>query len=70
MASITEMFLFPSSDLTGSIDAAGTALPTWAIVLLAVSLSLLFVLIVVLVVIFCCYCVSRKQEKGNFFLFL
>ncbi|XP_024417541.2 immunoglobulin superfamily member 5 [Desmodus rotundus] len=49
----------------GSIDAAGTALPTWAIVLLAVSLSLLFVLIVVLVVIFCCYCVSRKQEKES-----
>ncbi|KAM5335953.1 immunoglobulin superfamily member 5 isoform 2-T2 [Glossophaga mutica] len=49
----------------GSIDTAGTALPTWAIVLLAVSLSLLFILIIVLIIIFCCCCVSRKQEKES-----
>ncbi|KAF6119117.1 immunoglobulin superfamily member 5 [Phyllostomus discolor] len=50
----------------GSVDTAGAAaLPTWAIVLLAVSLSLLFILIIVLIIIFCCCCVSRKQEKES-----
>ncbi|XP_032211237.1 immunoglobulin superfamily member 5 isoform X6 [Mustela erminea] len=47
----------------GSIDKAGTALPTWAIALLAVSLSLLFILIIVLIIIFCCCCVSSRQGK-------
>ncbi|XP_045858819.1 immunoglobulin superfamily member 5 isoform X3 [Meles meles] len=47
----------------GSIDKAETSLPTWAIALLAVSLSLLFILIIVLIIIFCCCCVSSRQEK-------
>uniref|UniRef100_M3YB77 Immunoglobulin superfamily member 5 n=1 Tax=Mustela putorius furo TaxID=9669 RepID=M3YB77_MUSPF len=47
----------------GSIDKAGTALPTWAIALLTVSLSLLFILIIVLIIIFCCCCVSSRQGK-------
>ncbi|XP_057553047.1 immunoglobulin superfamily member 5 [Hippopotamus amphibius kiboko] len=47
-----------------SIDKPGTSLPTWAIVLLAVSLSLLFILIVVLIIIFCC-CVSRREKKES-----
>ncbi|XP_054432132.1 immunoglobulin superfamily member 5 [Pteronotus mesoamericanus] len=49
----------------GSVDEAGTALPTWAIALLAVSLSLLFILIIVLIIILCCCCVSRKEEKES-----
>lgn len=43
----------------------GTSLPTWAIVLLAVSLSLLLILIIVLIIIFCCCCVSRREEKES-----
>uniref|UniRef100_A0A8C3WBA9 Ig-like domain-containing protein n=1 Tax=Catagonus wagneri TaxID=51154 RepID=A0A8C3WBA9_9CETA len=52
----------------GSIDKPGTSLPTWAIVLLAVSLSLLFILIIVLIIIFCCCCDSRREKEGNFFV--
>uniref|UniRef100_A0A8C5JXU2 Immunoglobulin superfamily, member 5 n=1 Tax=Jaculus jaculus TaxID=51337 RepID=A0A8C5JXU2_JACJA len=48
-----------------SIDQSGSALPTWAIVLLAVSFSLLLVLIIVLVVIFCCCCVSEREKKES-----
>ncbi|XP_055975566.1 immunoglobulin superfamily member 5 [Sorex fumeus] len=43
---------------------SGQALPTWAIVLLAVSLTLLLILIIVLVVIFCCYYPSRREKKA------
>lgn len=43
----------------------GASLPTWAIVLLAVSLSLLLILIIVLIIIFCCRCVSRREEKES-----
>ncbi|XP_027442788.1 immunoglobulin superfamily member 5 isoform X1 [Zalophus californianus] len=49
----------------GSIDRAGTSLPTWAIALLAVSLSLLLILIIVLIIIFCCCCVSRQEKKES-----
>ncbi|XP_022371954.1 immunoglobulin superfamily member 5 [Enhydra lutris kenyoni] len=49
----------------GSIDKAGTPLPTWAIAVLAESLSLLFILIIVLTIIFCCCCVSSRQEKKD-----
>ncbi|XP_051693973.2 immunoglobulin superfamily member 5 isoform X3 [Oryctolagus cuniculus] len=49
----------------GSIDKPGTSLPTWAIVLLAVSLSLLLILIIVLIIIFCCCCVSGKEKKES-----
>ncbi|XP_037000510.2 immunoglobulin superfamily member 5 [Artibeus jamaicensis] len=49
----------------GRVDVADTSLPTWAIALLAVSLSLLFILIIILIIIFCCCCVSRKQEKES-----
>ena len=54
--------------LVDSIDKPGTPLPTWAIVLLAVSLSLLLILIIVLIIIFCC-CVSRTEKEGNLLLF-
>ncbi|XP_036898882.1 immunoglobulin superfamily member 5 [Sturnira hondurensis] len=50
---------------SGRVEEAGTALPTWAIVLLAVLFSLLFILIIVLIVIVCCCCVSRKQGKES-----
>ncbi|KAM6224041.1 immunoglobulin superfamily member 5 [Rhynchocyon petersi] len=49
----------------GNIDKPGTALPTWAIILLAVSLSLLLILIIILIIIFCCCCVSRREEKES-----
>ncbi|XP_036207470.1 immunoglobulin superfamily member 5 isoform X1 [Myotis myotis] len=49
---------------SGSIDKLGSSLPTWAIALLAVSFSLLFILIVVLIVIFCC-CVSRREKTES-----
>lgn len=49
---------------SGSVDQLGASLPTWAIVLLAVSFSLLFILIIVLIVIFCC-CVSRKEKTES-----
>ncbi|XP_040842515.1 immunoglobulin superfamily member 5 isoform X2 [Ochotona curzoniae] len=49
----------------GSIDKPNTSLPTWAIVLLAVSLSLLLILIIVLIVIFCCCCVSGREKKES-----
>ncbi|XP_010634828.1 immunoglobulin superfamily member 5 isoform X1 [Fukomys damarensis] len=48
-----------------SIDKPSTSLPTWAIVLLAVSLSLLLILIIVLIIIFCCCCVSEKEKKES-----
>lgn len=47
-----------------SIDKPGTTLPAWAIVLLAVSLSLLLILIIVLIIIFCC-CVSRREKEES-----
>uniref|UniRef100_A0A8C5JY15 Immunoglobulin superfamily member 5 n=1 Tax=Jaculus jaculus TaxID=51337 RepID=A0A8C5JY15_JACJA len=53
------------NDPPNSIDQSGSALPTWAIVLLAVSFSLLLVLIIVLVVIFCCCCVSEREKKES-----
>ncbi|ELR57173.1 Immunoglobulin superfamily member 5, partial [Bos mutus] len=46
----------------GGVELGGTSLPTWAIVLLAVSLSLLLILIIVLIIIFCC-CVSRTEKE-------
>ncbi|XP_025305605.1 immunoglobulin superfamily member 5 isoform X3 [Canis lupus dingo] len=49
----------------GSIDKPGTSLPTWAIVLLAVSLSLLLILIIILIIIFCCCYVSGKEKKES-----
>ncbi|XP_073087428.1 immunoglobulin superfamily member 5 isoform X11 [Manis javanica] len=49
----------------GSIDKPGTSLPTWAIILLAVSFSLLFILIIVLIIIFCCCCVSGRENKES-----
>lgn len=49
----------------GSIDKLGASLPTWAIALLAVSFSLLFILIIVLIVIFCCCCVSRREKTES-----
>ncbi|XP_069886827.1 immunoglobulin superfamily member 5 isoform X3 [Dipodomys merriami] len=62
-----------SSDLDASaflsvqdaVDKPGAALPTWAIALLAVSLSLLLILIIVLIIIFCCCCVSGKDKKES-----
>ncbi|KAM4889450.1 immunoglobulin superfamily member 5 [Thomomys bottae] len=48
-----------------AIDKPGSALPTWAIALLAVSFSLLLILIVVLIIIFCCCCVSGKDTKES-----
>ncbi|XP_065798812.1 immunoglobulin superfamily member 5 isoform X1 [Muntiacus reevesi] len=47
-----------------SIDKPGTSLPTWAIVLLAVSLSLLLILVIVLIIILCC-CVSRTEKEES-----
>ncbi|XP_069422123.1 immunoglobulin superfamily member 5 isoform X3 [Ovis canadensis] len=47
-----------------SIDKPGASLPTWAIVLLAVSLSLLLILIIVLIIMFCC-CVSRTEKEES-----
>ncbi|XP_043730402.1 immunoglobulin superfamily member 5 isoform X2 [Cervus elaphus] len=47
-----------------SIDKPGTSLPTWAIVLLAVSLSLLLILVIVLIMILCC-CVSRTEKEES-----
>ncbi|XP_069886824.1 immunoglobulin superfamily member 5 isoform X1 [Dipodomys merriami] len=52
----------PSPD---AVDKPGAALPTWAIALLAVSLSLLLILIIVLIIIFCCCCVSGKDKKES-----
>ncbi|XP_062935188.1 immunoglobulin superfamily member 5 [Cynocephalus volans] len=49
----------------GNIDKPGTSLPTWAIVLLAVSFSLLLILIIVLIIIFCCCCVSGREKKES-----
>ncbi|KAF6384853.1 immunoglobulin superfamily member 5 [Rhinolophus ferrumequinum] len=49
----------------GDIDESGTSLPTWAIVLLAVSFSLLLILIIVLIIIFCCCCVSGREKKES-----
>ncbi|XP_076975060.1 immunoglobulin superfamily member 5 isoform X1 [Tamandua tetradactyla] len=49
----------------GSIDKPGNSLPTWAIILLAVSLSLLLILVIVLIIIFCCCCVSRREKKES-----
>ncbi|XP_004631830.1 immunoglobulin superfamily member 5 isoform X2 [Octodon degus] len=51
--------------LPDSIDKQDTSLPTWAIVLLAVSFSLLLILIIVLIIIFCCCCVSGKEKKES-----
>ncbi|XP_008825144.1 immunoglobulin superfamily member 5 isoform X7 [Nannospalax galili] len=48
-----------------SVDRADSSLPTWAIVLLAVSLSLLLILIIVLIIIFCCCCVSGREKKES-----
>uniref|UniRef100_A0A2K6ETR6 Immunoglobulin superfamily member 5 n=1 Tax=Propithecus coquereli TaxID=379532 RepID=A0A2K6ETR6_PROCO len=52
----------------GNIDNPDTSLPTWAIVLLAVSFSLLLILIIVLIIIFCCCCDFGREKKGNFFV--
>ncbi|XP_042637549.1 immunoglobulin superfamily member 5 [Orycteropus afer afer] len=49
----------------GNIDKPGTSLPTWAIILLGVSFSLLLILIIVLIIIFFCCCVSRRKEKES-----
>ncbi|XP_037687408.1 immunoglobulin superfamily member 5 isoform X4 [Choloepus didactylus] len=49
----------------GSIDNPGNSLPTWAIILLAVSFSLLLILIIVLIIICCCCCVSGREEKES-----
>ncbi|XP_019601305.2 immunoglobulin superfamily member 5 [Rhinolophus sinicus] len=49
----------------GDIDESGPSLPTWAIVLLAVSFSLLLILIIVLIIIFCCCCVSGREKKES-----
>lgn len=49
----------------GSVDKPGTSLPTWAIALLAVSLSLLSILIIVLIIIFCCCCASRREKEES-----
>ncbi|XP_016076623.1 PREDICTED: immunoglobulin superfamily member 5 [Miniopterus natalensis] len=51
----------------GSVDKPGSSLPTWAIVLLAVSFSLLFILTVVLIIIFGCHCVSRREKTESSF---
>ncbi|XP_059542475.1 immunoglobulin superfamily member 5 isoform X2 [Myotis daubentonii] len=51
-------------NLTVAPPHSGASLPTWAIALLAVSFSLLFILIVVLIVIFCC-CVSRREKTES-----
>ncbi|XP_052014386.1 immunoglobulin superfamily member 5 [Apodemus sylvaticus] len=40
----------------------GPALPTWAIILLAVAFSLLLILIIALIIIFCC-CWDCRREK-------
>ncbi|KAK2494908.1 hypothetical protein MC885_012716 [Smutsia gigantea] len=56
---------FSPFNLIGSIDKPGTSLPTWAIILLAVSFSLLFILILVLIIIFCCCCVSGRENKES-----
>ncbi|XP_045140765.1 immunoglobulin superfamily member 5 isoform X2 [Echinops telfairi] len=42
-----------------------SSLPTWAIILLAVSFSLLLILIIILIIIFCCCCVSREDNKES-----
>ncbi|XP_010968562.3 immunoglobulin superfamily member 5 isoform X4 [Camelus ferus] len=49
----------------GSIDKPEASLPTWAIILLAVSLSLLLILMIVLIIIFCCCCASRSEKEGS-----
>ncbi|XP_012495562.1 PREDICTED: immunoglobulin superfamily member 5 isoform X1 [Propithecus coquereli] len=49
----------------GSIDNPDTSLPTWAIVLLAVSFSLLLILIIVLIIIFCCCCDFGREKKES-----
>ncbi|XP_015095331.1 immunoglobulin superfamily member 5 isoform X2 [Vicugna pacos] len=49
----------------GSIDKPEASLPTWAIILLAVSFSLLLILIIVLIIIFCCCCASRNEKEGS-----
>ncbi|XP_003800695.1 immunoglobulin superfamily member 5 isoform X1 [Otolemur garnettii] len=46
-----------------SIDKA--SLPTWAIILLAVSFSLLLILIIILIIIFCCCCASGRENKES-----
>ncbi|XP_020043068.2 immunoglobulin superfamily member 5 isoform X1 [Castor canadensis] len=51
--------------LPDSIDRSDAALPTWAIILLAVSFSLLLILIIVLIIIFCCCCVSGKNQQES-----
>lgn len=48
-----------------SIGGEGPALPTWAIILLAVAFSLLLILIIVLIIIFCCCCVSRREKEES-----
>lgn len=48
-----------------SIGGEGQALPTWAIILLAVAFSLLLILIIALIIIFCCCCVSRKEKEES-----
>ncbi|XP_036295931.1 immunoglobulin superfamily member 5-like [Pipistrellus kuhlii] len=57
-----EGFAFLS--VQGSADQLGASLPTWAIVLLAVSFSLLFILIIVLIVISAA-AVSPGKRKQN-----
>lgn len=47
-----------------SVGGEGPALPTWAIILLAVAFSLLFILIIALI-IFCCCCVSRREKEES-----
>ncbi|NP_001171357.1 immunoglobulin superfamily member 5 isoform 1 precursor [Mus musculus] len=48
-----------------SIGEEGPALPTWAIILLAVAFSLLLILIIVLIIIFCCCCASRREKEES-----
>lgn len=48
-----------------SIGGEGQALPTWAIILLAVAFSLLLILIIALIIIFCCRCVSRREKEES-----
>ncbi|XP_037380674.1 immunoglobulin superfamily member 5 [Talpa occidentalis] len=49
----------------GSIQRQGASLPTWAIILIAVSLSLLLILLIVLIIVFCCCRGSRKEKKES-----
>ncbi|XP_047421197.1 immunoglobulin superfamily member 5 [Sciurus carolinensis] len=44
---------------------AGSSLPTWAIALLAVLLTSVFILIFVLIIIFCCCCPSWRKKKES-----